>query len=154
HSFRIFVQPSHRKQSPGRLSDEVEHRALSPVLRGRDDSLRLMEHEIRIFFIMTVLSVHSHFRCVGVYLCLRCLFHRTFDLAPSLSQVRFCLAAAQPRRLCQKLIPAHLFHRVLLYSSRLFPMPTSFRRPFPFYFVSHFFPAPASSRHLFVFRSV
>src|SRR5699024_5500753 len=39
----------------------------------------------------------------------------------SLFQVLFCLAAGQPRRLCQKLIQAHLFHRVLLFSSRSFP---------------------------------
>ena len=99
--FRVLVKSPHGKQSPRRFFYEIKHGLLLFVFRGRNNALRLVEHEIGVFFILAEPAVHCHCRFTGIDLRLRFFYDRTVHTDSSFFQILFCLAAGQPRRLCQ-----------------------------------------------------
>ena len=82
----VLVQPPHRKQAPAAqvLRQKIQHRPLIPVLRGGQQTRRLMEHEIDEGGAVHPLTIHRQFSLRWFPFLLRTEHRTAIDQDPAL----------------------------------------------------------------------
>ena len=66
----ILIQPSHRKHTPGAIhpGQQIQHGLLVPILRGGQNTQRLMQHQVHMLLIAHRLPVKGQTNLIRINL--------------------------------------------------------------------------------------